>query len=201
MRHWQKAGWAQSSQDVPAGSERGVVSGEAADRGEHEPQREAGGVRGPRPHRPAGGADREGAPRGKLKTEPKCPTETNEPTIKVGFLYIMQSMSVYMHRLFYNWLPFACLLHTCWGFHLYMWRYYPAWFPSTNHSLTHSDKICTFSAVFYQNNYIYKKLFFGCADEKTNKQRSNGKRCSSGETSEWLDVHSDVLEVCFFFTY
>lgn len=48
-----------------SGSERGDVSGEGAHPRQHEPQRAAGGVRGPGPHSATGGADREGAQRGK----------------------------------------------------------------------------------------------------------------------------------------
>lgn len=56
------------NQDVPAGGERGPAQGQGADDGQHEPQREAGRVRGPRSHSAAGDADREGAPRGKSAT-------------------------------------------------------------------------------------------------------------------------------------
>lgn len=45
------------------------MRGQGPDSGHHEPQREAGGVRGPGPHRPAGGADREGAPGGNVKNK------------------------------------------------------------------------------------------------------------------------------------
>lgn len=48
-----------------ADGERGVVPGQGAHSGHHEPQCEAGGVRRPRSHRAAGRADREGAPRGR----------------------------------------------------------------------------------------------------------------------------------------
>merc|ERR1712002_1422795 len=49
---------------VPAGSERGPVPGQGADCGQHEPQREEGGVCGSWSDSPAGDADREGAERG-----------------------------------------------------------------------------------------------------------------------------------------
>lgn len=52
-------------ENVPAGNERAPVPGQGADSGQHEPQCEAGRVRGPRPHSAASGADREGAERGK----------------------------------------------------------------------------------------------------------------------------------------
>lgn len=50
-----------------AGGERGVVPGQGAHSGHHEPPCEARGVRRPRSHRAAGHADREGAPRGRYE--------------------------------------------------------------------------------------------------------------------------------------
>lgn len=51
-----------------AGSERGPAPGQGAHFGQHESQREAGRVRGPRTHRAAGAADREGAEGGKSES-------------------------------------------------------------------------------------------------------------------------------------
>lgn len=56
-----------ANKNVPASSERGPKPGQGADFGQHEPLCEAGRVRGPWSHRPAGNADREGSERGTLK--------------------------------------------------------------------------------------------------------------------------------------